>query len=206
MELKPFDMAKSASGYDLPKDPIHAMIAVEDVVADKIPGLVEQVGLSKVNAEIIAQLDPAKHDLLNAGIVGDAQVRRTKVDRPVTTLHYDLKAAKQGDQLAPTGGTLDLKNVSMKHLEAILGQEKGGLSQWAGDKGNVGINFTTPAKDAYQANIKTQLPNLAGEFDASIENASQANAMVSLTAKTSTLTRLPPASAAATAATAAARS
>src|SRR6266404_5878810 len=76
----------------------------------------------------------------------------------------------------------------MKHLEAILGQEKGGISQWAGDKGNVGINFTTPAKDAYQANIKTQLPNLAGEFDASIENASQPNAMVSLTAKTSTLT------------------
>src|SRR5262249_15525385 len=61
VELKPFALraGKEPNSYTLPSDPISATISVEDVVADKVPRLAEAVGLSKINAEVVAQLDPA---------------------------------------------------------------------------------------------------------------------------------------------------
>jgi len=179
LDMQPVDIARpTPTTFALTEQPLKAKLTVDNAVLEKVPSIVEAVGIAGLTTDL--EMAQKGSDTTLSG-VGEVVLRRVSIDRPLTRAKFDVKQINTHDT-SRVAAELMLYRISMKHLEAMLGKEKDAIAAWTGDTGDVGVTLKSVG-NGYQANLRPALPNLAGEFDAAVTDE-----MVTVTAKTSTLT------------------
>lgn len=156
-------MATETGGYQLPATPIEVAISADTITLDAVPGLVEQTALNNLQVTMVADLAQQQFDL-----AGRAVAVRVDRGRNLARLSFGVSATRDGD-VVRTSGTAALRNLSIAHLEQMIGQKRGVVSQWLGRRGNVTVELGADG-DRYQTTVTADLPYVQGAFTASLAN------------------------------------
>ncbi|MHC4414137.1 MAG: AsmA family protein [Planctomycetota bacterium] len=165
-EAEPFDVAyRRAEAGDTEAAPIRARLTARDFVLDRVPRLVEPIGIGGFFANVTARAGEAPSLL---SLEGRGQLRRAVNGQEMGDVRYAVTGATtdagQGRQIV-----LDVTGISVRRLERVLGLDRRDLSDWIGDQGNVTATLAEQA-DGYRASCAAAFPLLAGDFGATMDD------------------------------------
>ena len=145
--------------YALPKEPVHASLEVLSMTVNNVPGFVEPLNLSNVLANITTTLGstPPRYE-----IDGDLTLNRPRAGQGVANIRHRSYLAL-GEQLTITSD-MGFSELSVAHLEQMIGRQPGEISKWTGDRGNLAASLKGGG-GSYQVHAHPLLPNVEAELD-----------------------------------------
>ncbi|UCD75211.1 MAG: hypothetical protein JSV91_15680 [Phycisphaerales bacterium] len=176
--VEPFDMP----GLALPSQPLVAHVTGDDTVLSQLPGLGllaegETLSIRELSADLTARVAEARSYAITAGAV----LHRPSAERNLGRLRCEVHAETTGEVMNPQGA-LELRNISLNHLESMLGKPRGTFSGWLGNRGDVSAELTGEP-DRREVRIESDMPNFTGRFVAVADEK-----VISVTAEDATLT------------------
>jgi hypothetical protein len=184
LDLSQIDLIKNAQGsFALADQPITGSLSVNDVVLQNAPGFAEPLGVR----ELVAQLTREREGSYDTYLInGDVTLHRAQADRLLGHARYKIKLDTRQVGEAPREirphADIGFTELSIRHLERMMAMERGAISQWTGDKGELSAHVEGQIGSNLRANLRSALPNLKGDFNAETDMK-----MVTVTAQTSTL-------------------
>jgi len=148
--------------YDLGMTPLTASFSAGEMLVANAPGLAEPIRVRDLKAIVSATLEPATWVAL-----GGLVILRDATDHYLARVAFDLELDGDDAMLRPKGG-IDIQQVDIAPLEAVLGAPAGAVSRWLGAAGDVGVRLV-PQDESVIVRVTPAFDRFAGSFTASID-------------------------------------
>jgi hypothetical protein len=172
----PFTLVAGADGAWSPRDALQVRITMADSTFGALGPVREDWQVRNLDLEVTARGGDAAASSLS--VQGLASIHRPLTDVDIADLAFDVVVVPGGaDQPARVNGTVNARNVLVRHVESIIGKPRGTLSYWLGVEGDMDVALDA-TKASQTVNIDSRMPLLKGRYIASLH----ANGMVDVQA------------------------
>ena len=166
IELDPFDLPWSG--------PIRGRLTLREATLERVPGLVEPIGVRDLQTVVVAHTGPVP----TVSLEGSVRLRRATTHTDVAAVSWALSATA-GDSVTIRELTIEGSRLAVRDLDAMTGNAVGQeLAEWLGDTGSVVLKLKHHGAASSEANISVDFPYLTGDFTAQLDGD-----MVSITAR-----------------------